>query len=100
MNEQRQNETRNFIPKSNSLDRLKTPAWEASWIVDPFMNLESRQCSKPVETRPPPPPPPPFVIIYSFRGLDGFERLSAEATFRAPPHTAKLLASARRVSGV
>ena len=69
----------------------------ASWIVDPFMNLESRQCSKPVENRH---PHPPFFIIYSFRGLDGFERLSAEATFRTPPNTAKLLASARRVSGV
>ena len=69
----------------------------ASWIVGPFMNLESRQCSKPVENRH---PHPPFFKIYSFRGLDGFERLSAEATFRTPPNTAKLLASARRVSGV
>ena len=30
----------------------------ASWIVDPFMNLESRQCSKPVENRHPHPAPP------------------------------------------
>ena len=64
MNEQRQNETRNFIPKSNSLDRLKTPAWEASWIVDPFMNLESRQCSKPVENRQPRPPAPLFYNLF------------------------------------
>ena len=28
--------------------------------------------------------------VYSSRGLDRFERLSAEATFRTPPHTAKI----------
>ena len=31
-----------------------------------------------------------FFLIYSSRFLDGFERLSAEATFRTPAHTAKM----------
>ena len=32
----------------------------------------------------------PVFLIYSSRFLDGFERLSAEATFRTPAHTAKM----------
>ena len=32
----------------------------------------------------------PIFKIYSSRFLDGFERLSAEATFRRPAHTAKM----------
>ena len=39
----------------------------------------------------------PIFLIYSSTFLDGFERLSAEATFRTPAHTAKNVASARRV---
>ena len=31
-----------------------------------------------------------FVLIYSSRFLDGFERLSAEAIFLTPAHTAKM----------
>ena len=41
------------------------------------------QCSKPVKNR-----KKPVFLIYSSRFLDGFERLSAEAT---PAHTAKML---------
>ena len=44
------------------------------------------QCSKPVKNR-----KKPVFLIYSSRFLDGFERLSAEATFRTPAHTAKML---------
>ena len=43
------------------------------------------QCSKPVKDR------KKLVFkIYSSRFLDGFERLSAEATFRTPAHTVKM----------
>ena len=43
------------------------------------------QCSKPVKNR-----KKPDFLIYSSRFLDGFERLSAEATFRTAAHTAKM----------
>ena len=43
------------------------------------------QCSKPVKNR----KKSGFFKIYSSRFLDGFERLSAEATFRTTAHTAK-----------
>ena len=43
------------------------------------------QCSKPVKNR-----KKPFFKICSSRFLDGFERLSAEATFHATAHTAKM----------
>ena len=44
------------------------------------------QCSKPVKKR----EKPVFFKFYSSRFLDGFERLSAEATFCTPAHTAKM----------
>ena len=43
------------------------------------------QCLKPVKNR-----KNPVFLIYSSRFLDGFERLSAEATFLTPAHTAKM----------
>ena len=33
----------------------------------------------------------PVFLIYSSRFLNGFERLSAEATFRTTAHTAEML---------
>ena len=43
------------------------------------------QCSKPVKNR-----KKSRFLIYLSRFLDGFERLSAEATFCTPAHTAKM----------
>ena len=43
------------------------------------------QCSKPVKNR-----KKPIFFIYLSIFLDGFERLSAEATFRTLAHTAKM----------
>ena len=43
------------------------------------------QCSKPVKNR-----KKPVLLIYSSRFLDGFERLSAEATFRTTAHAEKI----------
>ena len=43
------------------------------------------QCSKPVKNR-----KETVFLIYSSRFLDGFERLTAEATFRTTAHTAKM----------
>ena len=43
------------------------------------------QCSKSVKNR-----KKTRFLIYSSRFLDGFERLSAEASFRTPAHTAKM----------
>ena len=45
---------------------------------------KSQQKSGRAITLPAPPPP------RSLRFLDGFERLSAEAAFRTPAHTAKI----------
>ena len=48
-------------------------------------NARLTQCSKLVKNR-----KKPVCLIYSSRFLDRFERLSAEATFRMPAHTAKM----------